>query len=163
RLEEAYLLDSPEARGVVNGVLSLTSDLASPLLAGEIVLGPMEVSLPESPETEVPEVNIRNPGVLPKQPWQEEEGEAGIAFGPDAVRLDVGVKAPSRVYVRGRGLETEIRGAATVGGTMAAPEIEGEFRTVRGVYTLLNRELEIIEGVVTFRGVIPPSPFVRMV
>lgn len=161
-LNEAEIIDSREASGVVNGALSLTGDLASPLLAGKLTLGPMNIGLPEGGGVDVPEVKIRNPEALPRQPWQRRKKAEGTALGPESVRLSLDVDAPSRVYVRGRGLETELRGAISVRNNLALPEIEGELRSVRGTFTLLDRRLAISEGILTFRGALPPSPFIRM-
>jgi autotransporter translocation and assembly factor TamB len=63
--------------------------------------------------------------------------------------------------VRGRGLETELRGKLAITGTATTPEIRGRLRTVRGTFRLLDRDLQLTEGNLFFRG--PPLPSLRMV
>ena len=147
--------------GQVNGGLNLTGPLAEPLLAGTLVLGPMDIRLPGG-AVDVEEVDIRNPSALPKQPWQGDEADPATQFAGDALKLDVTINAPSRVFVRGRGVETEMRGEVTITGNAERPAIDGKLRTVRGTYTLLDRQLDISEGVLTFQGDMPPSPYVNV-
>lgn len=163
KLDNAEIIDRSEASGVVNGDIQLSGDITAPLVTGDLVLGPMEIRLPEGSDVDVPVLKIRNPEVLPVQVWQTKEEPGKIVLGPDKVKLEVKVSTPSRVFVRGRGLETEMRGDVAIGGTLGAPAIEGQLRSVRGAFTLLDRRLDITEGTLMFRGAMPPSPYVRMV
>ena len=162
-LANAALVDSPMVSGVANGAVQLEGTLEAMTLGGEVILGPMEIRLPDAGGPNVPTVKIRNPSALPRQPWQEAEKESDIRFGPSNVKLDLIVKAPHEVFVRGRGLETEMRGEITIGNTLAAPELQGELRSVRGTFVLLDRQLDITEGTAIFRGAIPPSPYIVIV
>lgn len=162
KLDNAEVIDSREASGVVNGTVQLSGDMSAQLVAGDVMLGPMEIRLPESGDVEVPVVKIRNPEVLPAQIWQREGKSKQIMLGPNNVRLNVRVKTRNRVYLRGRGLEAEMRGEVLIDGTLGAPAIEGRLRTARGAFTLLDRQLNITEGMLSFRGAMPPSPYVRM-
>ena len=66
--------------------------------------------------------------------------------------LDIGVDMPRRVFVRGRGLESEWGGALQVGGTTAAPTLAGEVHLVRGDFTFASKRLRLQKGVVSFTG-----------
>jgi translocation and assembly module TamB len=66
-----------------------------------------------------------------------------------AVALDVRLRAPRRIYLRGRGLDVELSLDAQVGGTTARPALSGTARVVRGEYDFAGRRFEFDE-----RGVV---------
>ncbi|WP_297510447.1 translocation/assembly module TamB domain-containing protein [uncultured Caulobacter sp.] len=53
--------------------------------------------------------------------------------------LDLDLKAPRRVFVRGRGLDVELSMNAHVGGTSLAPTLSGVARVVRGEYDFAGK------------------------
>ncbi len=56
-----------------------------------------------------------------------------------------------------------MRGDLHITGTSGTPQINGQLRTVRGIFNFLDRELAIEEGTMDFRGTIPPSPYLNIV
>ena len=56
--------------------------------------------------------------------------------------LDLDLKAPRRVFVRGRGLDVELSLDAHVGGTSLAPQLSGVARVVRGEYDFAGKRFE---------------------
>lgn len=56
--------------------------------------------------------------------------------------LDLDLKAPRRVFVRGRGLDVELSLDAHVGGTSLAPALSGVARVVRGEYDFAGKRFE---------------------
>ncbi|MDB5495555.1 MAG: hypothetical protein JWP86_2892, partial [Phenylobacterium sp.] len=56
--------------------------------------------------------------------------------------LDVSLKAPGRVLLRGRGLNVELALDAHVGGTIADPTLGGVARVVRGDYDFAGKRFE---------------------
>ena len=76
---------------------------------------------------------------------------------PLSVALDVLVEVPGRLYLRGRGLESELVGRLQALGTLARPEIRGELRTQRGSFSLAGRNLALTRGILRFDqgGVVP--------
>ena len=62
--------------------------------------------------------------------------------GP-AVALDVNLKAPQHVYIRGQGLDLEMSVDARVSGTSARPRLTGLARVVRGSYAFADKRFEI--------------------
>ncbi|WP_374570082.1 translocation/assembly module TamB domain-containing protein [Phenylobacterium sp.] len=61
--------------------------------------------------------------------------------GP-GIALDVSLKAPRRVFLRGRGLDVEFSMNAHVGGTTSNPLLTGEARVVRGDYEFAGKRFE---------------------
>ncbi|HUZ12494.1 MAG TPA: translocation/assembly module TamB domain-containing protein [Caulobacteraceae bacterium] len=67
--------------------------------------------------------------------------EAANARAP-AVDLDIALKAPGRVYVKGRGLDVELSLDAHVGGSTTDPALQGTARVVRGDYDFAGKRFE---------------------
>ena len=85
---------------------------------------------------------------------EEEPGPGGT------VALDIRVDIPGRLFVRGRGLVSEWGGGIEVGGTAAAPSIEGMIEYRRGFFDLFDRRFQLRTGELNFTGATPPDPFV---
>ena len=84
------------------------------------------------PTLEVREIN-KPPGVGRQDaPTPPVGTRAGVA-------LDVGLRAPGRVFVRGRGLDVELSMTARVSGTTSNPRLTGQARVVRGDYAFAGQ------------------------
>jgi translocation and assembly module TamB len=70
----------------------------------------------------------------------------------DAIRLDIDMTAPEKLYVSGMGLESEWSARFTVGGTSEAPSLVGNVNLIRGSLDFAGRSFELEEGVVDFTG-----------
>jgi translocation and assembly module TamB len=62
------------------------------------------------------------------------------------------VSAPSRVFLRGRGVDAEFGGEIRLGGTTNAPKVDGGFDLRRGTLALLGGQLQFTRGRVGFQG-----------
>lgn len=73
--------------------------------------------------------------------------ELAVSVAPASTRgsgwvLDVDLKAPRRVFLRGRGLDVELSLDAHVGGTTTRPDLSGVARVVRGDYDFAGKRFE---------------------
>src|SRR5580698_5926118 len=66
--------------------------------------------------------------------------------------LKVNVNAPRQILVKGRGLDAELGGKITIGGTARAPSVDGGFDLQRGQFTLAGSRLNFQSGRVSFAG-----------
>jgi translocation and assembly module TamB len=93
-------------------------------------------------------------GVIEEDGPQSEAGKTSP--GPEAVPFDLGldlaVAMPAKVYVRGRGLDSEWAGDLKVAGSAAEPRIEGELNLVRGTLALVGKNFRLDSGKVQFAG-----------
>jgi translocation and assembly module TamB len=71
------------------------------------------------------------------------------AFNAD---LNIAVSAPSRIFVRGHGMDAELGGDLTVTGDLSAPVTHGAFQLRRGAFTLAGKRLTFNRGNVFFAG-----------
>lgn len=68
----------------------------------------------------------------------------------DGWALDVKLKAPRRVFLRGRGLDVELSLDAHVGGTTANADLTGTARVVRGDYDFAGKRFEFDQTSVVY-------------
>jgi translocation and assembly module TamB len=68
------------------------------------------------------------------------------------IKLDLTVALPGRVFVRGRGLNSEWSGLLTIGGTAARPEVRGKLEPVRGDFDVLGRRFTLTRGRIGIDG-----------
>lgn len=136
-------LASDRLTAVLDADLSLHGEAAGRLDAtGKVTIQRAEIRVPERLPTNLAVLDVRRPGQLPPPP---------PAPGPD-IGLDVTLSAPSRIFVRGRGLDAELSGNLHLGGTTAVPHPDGSFKLRRGQFSLAGATLDFTRGEVGFDG-----------
>lgn len=75
--------------------------------------------------------------------------------------LDITLAAPSRIFVRGRGLDAELGGQIRLRGTSNDVIPSGRFELLRGRLDILQQRFDLDEGFATLEGDF--SPFLRLV
>ena len=80
---------------------------------------------------------------------------AGSATGPDWA-LNVVVDAPNRIFLRGRGLDAELGGSVTLGGSLRAIAPSGAIQLIRGRLDLLGKRLVLSEASLALEGDLVP-------
>ena len=70
--------------------------------------------------------------------------------------IDITLRAPSQIFVRGRGLDAELGGELRLTGTSADVRPVGEFDLIRGRLDILGKRLTLTEGHVSLRGAFDP-------
>lgn len=71
--------------------------------------------------------------------------------------LDVKLRAPRRIFLRGRGLDVELSLDAHVGGTTTAPDLSGTARVVRGDYDFAGKRFEFDDRGVVYLSTRPQN------
>ncbi|MBI4871698.1 MAG: translocation/assembly module TamB domain-containing protein [Candidatus Riflebacteria bacterium] len=101
RLEQVRWVRNDQAEARAGGTLRLSGTAFEPLLSGEVTVGPAEVRLPERLPEDLRVVEFRRVG----GPARSKPVAPARGPGPGKwLRLDLDVKVPGRVFVRGRGL-----------------------------------------------------------
>ena len=75
---------------------------------------------------------------------------AAVQFARPAISVDLVISASQQAYLRGRGLEAELRGQIALKGDAEALQYEGQFNTVRGVFELFGKQFKLQKGQVSF-------------
>ena len=155
---------SIDGRIGVNGPLS-----GGARIAGTLTLGQTDVQVPSSGVGslgDLPDiVHIGQNGAV-----QQTLNSAGVT-GPEAETgtttsgpgfpLDITVNAPSRIFIRGRGLDAELGGSLSLGGTTTNVIPVGQFSLIRGRLDILQQRFELAEGVASLQGDF--APYIRLV
>ncbi|MGQ0593451.1 MAG: translocation/assembly module TamB domain-containing protein [Gammaproteobacteria bacterium] len=111
-----------------------------------------DIRLPNPPPGKPPTLPVSVKGAPPAPP------PPASSAPPLRIGLDIEVDMPEKLYVRGRGLESEWHGNFDVTGTADDPLVVGSMDFRRGFLTLLDRRFSIDRGTITFSGAKPPIP-----
>ncbi|HEX6979193.1 MAG TPA: translocation/assembly module TamB domain-containing protein [Alphaproteobacteria bacterium] len=138
-----------DATVTADGTLQIVGTLDAPRLAGEIRIARAELRPPERLPPEVVNLDVvvvnSRTGTVGAAPT-ERDG-AGMLLD-----LDLNVTAPGRVFIRGRGLDSEWRGNLAVTGTTQDPHIAGLLEVVRGDFSVLGETFRLERGTIRFLG-----------
>ncbi len=171
-LRRVVLRDPELYETSIDGTISVTGPLAGGAqIVGRLTLGQTDVQVPSSGVGslgDLPDVvHIGDTALV-----QQTRARAGVTTGNGsatpstggarrAFPLDIVVNAPSRIFIRGRGLDAELGGSLSIGGTSANIIPVGQFSLIRGRLDILQQRFELAEGVATLQGDF--SPFIRLV
>jgi translocation and assembly module TamB len=82
---------------------------------------------------------------------------APVKRGGTGIALDVSLKAPRRIFLRGKGLDVELSLDAHVGGTTSNPNLSGAARVVRGEYDFAGKRFAFDERGVVYLATSPSN------
>ncbi|MEO5773462.1 MAG: translocation/assembly module TamB domain-containing protein [Sphingomicrobium sp.] len=153
KLDNARLANSDMLRATASGSVQLVKDAnASPRLTGNVTLPATRYQIIRQGSAGVPEltgVRFKPPRGRPRTngdaPPPTDRGFADVA-------LDLGIDAPSQLFVSGMGLESEWRTRLKVTGTNQAPRISGNVSLVRGTLDFAGRSFTLDSGRINFNG-----------
>ena len=168
RLRDVVLRDPQLYETRTSGNLTVKGPLSGgAVIAGQINLRDTELQIPSSSlgGTEaIPDLrHIREPSDV--RATRARAGLLGAAddsktSGNRAYGLDLTISAPSRVFVRGRGLDAELGGTLQVRGTTAAVIPDGGLNLIRGRLDILGKRLILSEAQLRLEGDF--VPFIRI-
>lgn len=99
-----------------------------------------------SAQTKTPAGVVSMDVIERNRPDEMDQGIEARKVAPGSgMLLDVTLKAPRRIFVRGRGLDVELSLNAHVGGSTNSPILDGEARMVRGEYDFAGKRFEFEE------------------
>jgi len=153
-LNRFRLIDNDQAEASASGQATIDRNAEGKVrIAGALTIDQANVAAdPPTPSGVVAmDVIERNkPGDLDGLP--EPVARRGVA-----IALDVSLKAPRRIFLRGRGLDIELSLNAHVGGTTARPILEGTARVVRGDYDFAGKRFEFDDRGVVYLSTSPQN------
>ncbi|MBZ8118834.1 translocation/assembly module TamB domain-containing protein [Roseovarius sp. LXJ103] len=166
QLTSIRLTDNLTYTSLLAGTASITGPLTGgAVIGGNITLDETEIRIPSSTATSsVIFEDLAHEGAPPAVTQTrrfagliaEESNSAAAPFG-----LNLIINAPRRLFVRGRGLDAELRGQIRLGGTTKDVVPSGSFQLIRGRHDLLGKRLLLTEGLVDMRGAL--DPYLRFV
>lgn len=144
--EAAVLLRRDDATAAISLDIVATGPLASPAITGDVVIDRAEIRLVNATPPSVADLGEVEIKGAPRPPAEK----AGAAEGGPT--LDLQIRAPGGIFVRGRGLTSEWEADLTVTGPAGAPRITGAVEKRRGELRLLSRPFILTRGRVVFDG-----------
>ncbi|MEM9062095.1 MAG: translocation/assembly module TamB domain-containing protein [Pseudomonadota bacterium] len=142
-IDSAILMRREDVTARTDGSVSIAGPMNALKVTGGIVIEEAEVRL----------VNNNPPSIV-------ELDEVLIKGAPDpeqsdedsSVTLDLTISSPGRMFVRGRGLDSEWKMDLAVRGNAAKPRISGSVDRVRGQLDLIGKAFELERGRIFFDG-----------
>lgn len=167
-VSNAALLRRTEATATLSGEIGISGTLRHMATKGNLTVDAGEISIAKRmpanlPTLQVVEINrqtAEGKKGRKEPPPVVESGEPGADVFELA--LDARVKVPGKLYVRGRGLNSEWKGELVATGTASDPSIWGNMTVVRGTMNLFDQRFKVTEGIIQFYGGRPPSPFLNL-
>ncbi|WP_028574020.1 translocation/assembly module TamB domain-containing protein [Desulfonatronovibrio hydrogenovorans] len=140
---------------VSSAALKISGDKSEADLAGRIVFSSVEASLPDQAPPGVVDLDVTEINL----PDQEHPVTRSAVQPGYPISLDLDLIFPSRVFVRGRGLDSEWEGNLRITGQTSSPSVRGSLNVVRGRLMLLDRRFNLVrESYVNLDGSFPPDP-----
>lgn len=148
----------------VNGTVTLQGALANGArIAGALDLDNTELRIPDggaSAYAGLPGLrHVNEPAEVRRTRSYAGLLETAAATNAAPVRafpVDLILRAPSRIFVRGRGLDAELGGTLRLGGTTAALIPDGRFDMIRGRIDVLGQRLTLTQGSLQLQGSFDP-------
>lgn len=154
------LINHPSARGVISGDLTMKGDTQSGVIAGQIKSETLNIFLPDRFVGDVPVLNIV--ATIPDSA-KPEKPQTGAIADKSPIVLDVTLQAENKVFVRGWGIDAELKGQLHLTGNILDPAIRGKFTTLRGRYEEFGKRFKLQQAELLFEGDIPPSPYLNVI
>jgi translocation and assembly module TamB len=127
-------------------------------IAGSVRIADARVQIPDRFIADVPELDVVEIGVANLEETAEQARTAATSLD-----LDLAIVADNRIFVSGRGLESEWKSDLHVRGTTADPRVEGTVSSVRGQLGLLGRRFELRSATLRFDGSAGNRPYLAMI
>lgn len=146
--ENANIINRYDMEGYATGELTLKGDWEQANATGTVDVTPFTLLLDtflnneDIPSIEVTEVHAGE---------QEGDGQRVGQLLPE-VALDITLVADKQAFLRGYGVDAELKGEIKIAGTATEPEFSGVIKTVRGYYEVLGKRFDLDEGRVEFQG-----------
>jgi len=163
KLDTARLLRNDNAMITMDGTMKLSGTLRGLRLEGRLQMANGEFRIPERMPPEIVQLDVEE---IPR-PGSEKSGETQSprkASPPQnhSFKLDVSMESSGRIFVSGRGLTSEWKGALHAAGDASAPVVTGKLSLVRGHVDFLGKRFNLSRGLISFDGAVPFSPQLDM-
>ncbi len=174
-VDDVVLRDPTLYETSIDGQITVIGPLAGGArIAGRLTLGETEIQVPSSGVGslgDLPDVihvgedgavqrTLRRAGAVEVDSGAS-SGSGSGGGGGAAFPLGIIIEAPSRIFIRGRGLDAELGGELRLRGTTANIIPAGQFSLVRGRLDILQQRFELTEGTVTLQGDF--TPYIRLI
>ncbi|WP_417427046.1 translocation/assembly module TamB domain-containing protein [Hoeflea sp.] len=161
-LNQARYADGNLVVATVSGTLAISGPLLrDPVISGTIEVDEAELSVAGSLGGGPAAIDVIH--VSPPPDVAATLRRAGVESNipvpvsrPSVARLNILVRAPNQIFVRGRGLDAELGGEVRLTGPLTDIQPVGAFNLIRGRLSILGQRITFDEGTVTLIGDLDP-------
>lgn len=139
-LANAQLVRRDDAKLTVGGDLTLEGTLGEGKIVGRFQTVEADLNVEQSLPGSVTLLNVED--VFDAKGL----GEPPAAINPWRATLDIEIDMPGRIFVRGRGLDSEWKGKVTIDGSLADPQVSARLDLVRGNLDVVGRRFTLTSG-----------------
>ena len=151
-LDKAEIIRRDDFEGTFSGNARLSGTLPRLALTGSLKVDALEAYIPDPPPGQAVDVTVVRVDAGGEATAPEPE------VPPVLVDLDLKVKADGRVFIRGRGLDSEWTSALSVGGTSTDPKLDGPVAIKRGTFEFGGRVFDLERGRILFVPLLGTDP-----
>ena len=144
----------------ISGKLRLAASARSLDVSGKVTVDQADILIPEKLPDAIHEIEVEE--IRNGKPVGRKK-EKKDSDGAIPVNLALSVAIPGRVFVRGRGLQSEWKGNLDISGTAATPGFAGELVIVNGTFAFAGKRFAIREGTITVPPGAEPDPRLHVV
>lgn len=154
----------------LSGAIDISGPLQAPLIAGNICVDQALVQLLDGfggktvktlPVQDISALRTPQTAVRAAQADRLAQGVIAAAVeapSPTGPHCNLRINAPGRLYIRGKGLDSEWKAALSITGPLDAPRILGSVTPIRGQLEVLGHQFTLASGGISFSGSNPPNP-----
>lgn len=154
RMNGARLSAGPVNRVVASGEVALKGPIDAVAMSGAVTLSELDAEIVTPELTGLVDIEVTAISAEtgePEQPRAEGPPPPSLAF-------DIAISAGDRVFVRGRGLDSEWRASVRATGTTAEPLILGSLDLRRGFIDFSGRRFTLTRGQIVFDRLTANNP-----
>jgi translocation and assembly module TamB len=140
--------------------VKLSGSFGKALLGGQLQVNQAELRIPNQVSADITELWVIEIHVV-GEGTQDQPEDSTLQEGD--LLLDIRAASTGRIYLRGRGLDSEWKGDIRASGKASAPALTGNFSVVRGHFNFLGKRFALTRGSLVLDGSIPPSPYLDVV
>src|SRR6185295_11965328 len=143
--QRARLMNQDFVSAVVSGAMVAAGNMRKVTVEGRLASDRVEVNTEAGLPPGITTISVQEVGPRPHHGSVSRKEKATAAPSETAtdIALDMSLHLPGRVFVRGRGLDSEWEGDITVTGTASAPKIVGKLTSRRGDFDLAGKRFRI--------------------
>ncbi len=148
-LSNLEFIRRPDATVTLSGTLKATGAGGKIDMNGQLETSTVEVLLQKPHPVSIADMNVIeiHGGSAPPQ---AKPADIGAGSAPSNVTVAIKINMPGKIFVRGRGLDSEWRGDLTVSGTGNKPTFTGTLATVRGNFDFIGKRFNVTNGIIRF-------------
>lgn len=157
QLQDLLLLDFDMISTEFTGALDVSGNMAAAVVKGNVIVPKATINIGENLPLEVPELDI----TYVNRPIHL-QGSTLISPKTYPLNYDVNIIADDNVFVRGKGLSSEWKGAVHLTGKNAAVAAEGTLTLLKGDFNFSGKQFTLTQGEITFNDKPTPSAFIKI-